>query len=186
MKVAVQCVSQLSNSKHLFQLTLKHLIINKMNIEEQKEHQEEMQRKLGPEIDKYWDFEELSKTREKQFDKNFNKIIYYSELKKTEELFDEFAEKLHEQILVLAFGGHKILLETIDKDDAKVYAYGKIFEKGSENWVLKYLWQRYHWIRPTGLSSLFSNLRRNEVYTYIEKEKIMKKMFKENVEESND
>ena len=185
MKVAVQYIPQLSNSTHLFQVRLKLLIITKMNIEEQQAPQEEIKVLEGPGVDMYLDFEQLSKNREKQFDKNFNKIAYYMELKKTQGLFEEFAEKLYEQILVLAFGGHRILLETIDKDDAINYAYNKIFEQGTENWVLKYLWKRYNWIRPIGLSGLYANIRRNEVYTHIEKEKIMKKIFKEDVEESN-
>ena len=48
-----------------------------MKIQKLKKAQEKLQLQLGPEIDKYADFEELSKTRDKQFDENFNKIVYY-------------------------------------------------------------------------------------------------------------
>jgi hypothetical protein len=130
-------------------------------------------------IEKYFEFENLCETREREFDENLNNIAYCLELKKTEELFDDFAKKLREQITVLAFGGNRVLLEVIDEDDAQCYADHKTFEEGTDNWVLKYLWQKYNVIRPIGLSSLFSNARRNEVYVHVEKEKVLQKIFKE-------
>lgn len=128
-------------------------------------------------IDRYWRFEKLGKIRETQFDESINKIMYYQELEKTEHMFKQFAENLREQIKILAFGGNRRLLDIINKDDSDQYMFGKVYDK-DENWVLTYLWDKYMIVNAT-CSGLFSNIKRNEVYVDIEKEKILNKIFQD-------
>ncbi|MFD2866913.1 hypothetical protein, partial [Mucilaginibacter antarcticus] len=60
---------------------------------------------------------------------------------------------------------------------SNMYAFSKISDKENGDWVLAYLWDKYCHITP-GYSGLIYNIQRNKVYIDIEKEKIMRKMFK--------
>lgn len=88
----------------------------------------------------------ILKERENKFDKNFNKIAYYLELKRTEKLINDFTEKLIEQLIILVFGGNRVLLEVIPQEEAIEYLTEEvIIKKGADNIV-------------TGLYSMYTDI----------------------------
>jgi hypothetical protein len=67
--------------------------------------------------------------RNKRFDDIANNLAYHNELITTRDLLIEFADKLTQQTVVLAFGGNRTMLELFNFDEYQDILANEILQK---------------------------------------------------------
>lgn len=112
--------------------------------------------------------------RNKRLDSHFNNLSYYNELQSAVNLITDFTSNLTNQMAILASGGHRIILETFDKDELVDYLYDE-FNK-QNNSLLNDLHEMYESIMLifTGFANV---IKQNVIYNEMEIDKIVDKMF---------
>jgi hypothetical protein len=111
--------------------------------------------------------------RSKKLDYNLNNISYFIELEKTQQLISEFLDKLLEQMVIMAAGGNRLILEILAKEELNDFLFEEI-NHGS-NSTLQELHVMYKDIISTycGFSCI---LKRSNVFKNKEIDSLVEKM----------
>lgn len=111
--------------------------------------------------------------RNKKLDYNLNDISYFIELEKTQQLISGFLDKLLEQLVILAAGGNRMILEILTEEELNDFLFEEIIH--GSNSTLQELHVMYEEIISTycGFSYI---LKRSHIFKDKEIDNLVEKM----------